>query len=83
MSTIVKCPACNGTGQSKLSPPLQSVVDAVKSLGEPTRGEIFKYLPERKRIDLTAVYQRVLRLNRMNVLRRIPNVRPARYQVVE
>jgi hypothetical protein len=77
------CPKCNGTGKRELSPGLNAAAQAVSRLGTPTIAEIYAVLPDRKRISITAVNRRVERLVTLNVLKRVANSQPPRYQIAQ
>lgn len=74
---------CRGSSKIELWPALKSCVRVVATLKQPTIPEIYALLPDRNSITPTAANQRVRRLVKLNLLRRVAKSSPARYELVD
>jgi len=79
MTNTIKCARCKGTGRQKLSVTMQSTLDTVNGLDQPTIHDIYINLPERNTFVLTAAHRRVERLVDMGLLKKVAKTSPARY----
>lgn len=77
----IQCSHCRGTGKVTLKGPLLQCYEVVHKIGPATRESIHAATPKNGNA-LTATYQRVLRLERMGLVKRMGSGRGPSFQVV-